>query len=589
MLLVLDNFEQVLDAAPVVADLLGAVASLRVLVTSRAPLRLRGERDYAVRPLGLDVSSELTSPADWAQIPAVRLFVERVRDVLPDFRVTSTNGPAVAAICRRLDALPLALEIAAPWIKVLTAEGLRERLEHDGLLSAVGARDLPERQQTLTATVAWSYHLLDTTEQRAFRRLCALPGTFSIETATAALAGRDEAASSQMETLHATATLIDKSLLVRADTDESSRTRYHALEAVRAYAFGELTSSGEIDDAMEGLIRHATREARLAADGLIGFDQAAWLERVRQDRETYRLVLGWLLHHDRAEEAAEITWRLIFFFFIRGPAAEGARWYRQILAAPNLSKAAEAQALVGDASMRYSLGDLGQARTELERVLAMGDAAGDLALPPFAQLVLAHVDHAEGRARDACARFLESIEGHRALNTTWAVGNGLSGLAGALMALGDDAGAEARVREADGALRDVGRWFRALALYVHAMLDVRRGDAGAALAHVRESMICIRVLHDKFAFVNSLVALFMAAALKGDDEWAARIQGARDAVTDRTGLSPSDQPVHEIRLEMEQAIQRRLGAERWARAYAAGRTASIDTLLAEIDHALAAD
>ena len=187
-LLVLDNFEQVLDAAPLVADLLTSVAALRVLVTSRAPLRVRGEREYAVGPLALE-PADATSPADLARAPAVRLFVERVRDVQPDFRLTSANGPTVTAICRRLDALPLALELAAPWMKVLTAEDLLRRLTHDVLLSTVGPRDLPERQQTMNATVAWSYQLLGPNEQRVFRRLGALPGRFPIEAAAAVLAG----------------------------------------------------------------------------------------------------------------------------------------------------------------------------------------------------------------------------------------------------------------------------------------------------------------------------------------------------------------------------------------------------------------
>ena len=177
-LLVLDNFEQILAAAPLVADLLTSVASLRLLVTSRAPLRVRGEREYAVGPLELEAGSEAMSPADLARAPAVRLFVERVREVQPDFRLTSANGPTVTAICRRLDALPLALELAAPWIKVLPVEDLLRRLEDNVLFSTVGPRDLPERQQTMNATVAWSYQLLDQDDQRAFRRFGALPGRF---------------------------------------------------------------------------------------------------------------------------------------------------------------------------------------------------------------------------------------------------------------------------------------------------------------------------------------------------------------------------------------------------------------------------
>ena len=211
-LLVLDNFEQVLDAAPLVADLLASVAALRVLVTSRAPLRVRGEREYAVGPLALDVDSDATSPADFARSPAVRLFVDRVRDVQPGFRLTAANGPTVTAICRRLDALPLALELAAPWMKVLTPEDLLRRLTDDVLFSPAGPRNLPERQQTMNATVAWSYQLLAPNDRRVFRRLGALPGRFPIEAAAAVVAGRAGFSAGSDDVLGAVAGLIDKSL-----------------------------------------------------------------------------------------------------------------------------------------------------------------------------------------------------------------------------------------------------------------------------------------------------------------------------------------------------------------------------------------
>ena len=221
-LLVLDNFEQVLEATPLVADLLRSVTTLRVLVTSRAALRVRGEREYTVGPLALDVDAAATSPADFARSPAVRLFVERVRDAQPDFRLTSKNGPTVTAICRRLDALPLALELAAPWIKVLTVEDLLRRLTDDVLLSTVGPRDLPERQQTINATVAWSYQLLSPNEQRVFRRLGALPGRFPIEAAVAVLAG-DAGVGRVDDVVRDAAGLIDRSLLLRAETAVATR------------------------------------------------------------------------------------------------------------------------------------------------------------------------------------------------------------------------------------------------------------------------------------------------------------------------------------------------------------------------------
>ena len=359
-LLVLDNFEQVLDAAPLVVDLLTAVAALRVLVTSRAPLRVRGEREYAVGPLALDVDVDATSPADLARSPAVRLFVQRVRDVQPDFRLTAGNGPTVTAICRRLDALPLALELAAPWIKVLIPQDLLRRLEHDALLSTAGPRDLPERQQTMNATVAWSYQLLAPNEQRVFRRLAALPGRFPIEAAAAVVAGREDSAAASDDALSAVAGLIDKSLVLRAETSMAARPLYQMLETVRAYAALELAAAGERDHAMEGLVRYCTGQAALAAEGLFGPAQIEWLDRVREDLESYRAALTWLIERGRAIEAPEIAAGLIIFWSIRGHAAEGLRWYEQILNLPSLSPAGESGVLIGAALMCYTQGKLGK-------------------------------------------------------------------------------------------------------------------------------------------------------------------------------------------------------------------------------------
>jgi predicted ATPase len=285
--------------------------------------------------------------SDLARAPAVHLFLERVRDVQPDFRLTSANGLIVTAICRRLDALPLALELAAPWIKVLTVENLLSRLTHDVLFSTVGPRDLPERQQTTNATVAWSYQLLDQDDQRAFRRFGALPGPFPIDAAEEALAGR-EGASSGTGALRAAAGLMDKSLLLRAETSVvTARSLYYMLDTVRAYAVRELTESGERDDAMEGLVRYTTGEAALAREELFGPRQVEWLERVRDDLESYRAAMTWLIEHGRAIEASEIASGLTMFWAIRGFAAEGIRWCEEILNLSAIPPANESRVLHG--------------------------------------------------------------------------------------------------------------------------------------------------------------------------------------------------------------------------------------------------
>ncbi len=581
-LLVLDNFEQLLDAASLVTDLLTAAGTLRVLVTSRAPLRVRGEREYAVGPLALSVGLDATSPADLVASPAVRLFVERVRDVHPEFRLTPANGSAVAAICQRLDALPLALELAAPWMKTLTADGLLRRLTQDVLLPMATPRDLPERQQTMTATVAWSYQLLSADEQRAFRRLGALAGRFPLEAGAAVMAGRDGAWSDDAA-LGAVAGLIDKSLVLRADASAESRPLYRMLDTVRAYAALQLAASGDDEEAMEGLTRYCTRQAARAMDGTMGPEQVEWLDCVRDDLESYRIVLARLIERARPIEAADIAWRLVFFWLIRWHTAEGLHWYEEILSLPNLTPAAESRALVGAAAMRYTQADIAGARSALMRALQLACDAGDTEAAVYAEIVLAHVEHAAGNEKAARDRFARSVDGFRALAVPWGAANALGGMAAVAHATGDDREAERLVDEATSMRGQVGPWFTSVALRVRAMLAVQRGSPDEAIATVREGLAEIRKLQDKFAFVNALIPLAAAATLKGDDAWAARILGARDAVSDRTGAAVVDKSVLELRELTEHGARVRLGPERWESAYAAGRSASIDALIKDID------
>ncbi len=582
-LLVLDNLEQVLEAAPLIADLLAAAASLRVLATSRAPLHVRGEREYVVATLALDAASDTMTTADLARCPAVRLFAERVRGVQPDFRLTAANGATVAAICRRLDGLPLAIELAAPWMKVLTAGELLRRLGHDALHSTAAPRDLPERHQTMNATVAWSYGLLDPDEQRAFRRFGALPGLFPIDAAAAVLAGPEETAS-EFDAVRAAAALIDKSLLLRAPTSAvPSCPVYQMLETVRAYAARELTAAGERDAAFEGLVRYCTREASLAASGLVGPAQVEWLDRVREDLESYRAALAWLIEHEHAAEAIDIAWALMFFWVIRGHTVEGLRWYEQTLNLPSLPPAAESRALLGSAVMRYTQGDHERARTELARTLGLAGGAGDMEMIAHAEHLRGHVEYAVGNFDAAHDRFAQSVEVFRTLASPWGTGYAMSGMAEAALANGDDGQAERLLDQAAPALRDAGPWFRLYGLYVRAVLALRRGNPDQAIALLRDSLIRIRELHDTFAFVYTLVPLAAAAMLKGDAAWAARILGARDALTERTSITLVDDRVHDLRERAEREARARLGPDRWAMAHAAGRSSSIDALLKDID------
>ena len=586
-LLVLDNFEQILEAAPLIVDLLTSVASLRLLITSRAPLRVRGEREYAVAPLALQPGTEDMSLTDLARVPAVRLFVERVRHVRPDFRLTPANGPTVATICRRLDALPLALELAAPWMKVLTPEDLLRRLAQDVLLAAPGPRGFPERQQTMNATVAWSYQLLDSGEQRAFRRFGALPGLFPVDAAAEVLAGRESATAGSDDALGMVARLIDKSLLLRADFSVvTTRPLYYMLETVRAYATLQFTAAGERDDALEGLVRYCTREASLAAEGLVGPTQVEWFDRVREDLDSHRLALTWLIGCGRAAEGCHIAWALLLFWLIRGHVTEGLRWFERILSLPSLPAATEVRALLGAAAMSHTQGELERARVRLTRGLQLARNTGDMDAVAIGAWMLGHVEYAAGNPEAARNWFTESRDVFRALRVPWGLGSATSGLAWVALAAGDETEADRLTNEAMSQLTSSGQWFLSLSLYIRILLALRHGNADEVIGLMRNSLIRARESQDAFAIVYGLVALAAAAALRGDNGWVARILGVREAISERSGAILVDPLMYELHERVAREARAQLGPERWAQAYAAGRRSSIDAMLKEIDAAV---
>jgi predicted ATPase/DNA-binding XRE family transcriptional regulator len=573
-LLLLDNFEHVLKATPLVAELLTSIPSLRLLVTSRAPLRVRGEREFAVGPLDLDTESS----------PAVQLFIERVRDVQPDFTLSPENDATVRAICQKLDALPLALELAAPWMKTLTADDLLRRLDRNVLLSPVGERDLPERQQTMSATIAWSYQLLGPKEQRTFRRLGVLRGRFRIEAAAAVLADLHGPPVASGDMLGGVADLIDKSLLLRAETSSAKRPRYQMLETVRAYAAIELVASGERDAALEGLAAYCAREAAGARAGLVGSLQVEWLDRVRDDLENYRATLDWLIERERATAAADIAWNLLFFWLIRARGTEALEWCQRVLNLPGIPSRVEAKALVAGSVMSYTQGNVAHAREWLTRALALGPDI-DSEVLAMAEILFGHVEQSDGHLEAARQRFTCSLDQFQTLSSAWGIGNALMGMAGVALASRDIVTAERLLDDATSALQQAGPWFLNLPLYIRANLAVQRGEADAAIEYIRDSLTCSRELHDKFAFVYALTPLAAAAALKGNDSWAARVLGTRDAVTEQTGASSVDKSVRELRDRTEREVRGRLGPDRWAEEYAAGRRASIDRLLSDIEDA----
>jgi tetratricopeptide (TPR) repeat protein len=270
---------------------------------------------------------------------------------------------------------------------------------------------------------------------------------------------------------------------------------------------------------------------------------------------------------------------------IRGYAAEGLQWHQEILDLPSLPPAAELRALEGATVLWYTQGELERARTGLARALELSRAA-DMDAAVRLEDLFARIEHACGNFNAARDRFAVAVEGFRSRAIPWGHGNALSGMASVALATGDAVQAERLLDEAMPVFRQAGPWFLTWGLYLRAIVAVRRGNADEAIALVRESLTFIRDLQDKYAFAYTLVPLVAAAVLKGDDAWAARILGARDSVSERTGATVVLKLVHDLQEQSQREVRARLGPDRWAVAYGAGRRTTFDALLKDIDHVL---
>jgi len=382
--------------------------------------------------------------------------------------------------------------------------------------------------------------------------------------------------------VEAVARLIDKSLLLRAEASTPTRPLYRMLETVRAYAALELAAAGERDEALEGLIRYCTSEAALATTGLAGSTQPHWLNRVREDLESYRSALTWLLQRRRPAEAAAIARSLMLFWLIRGHAAEGLWWYEQILTQP-LPPAMEARALTSAALMSYMQRDAQRGHDRIVRALELAYATGDAALMGSAETMAGHLEHALGHLEAARDHFARSAERFRALGIHWSIGSALSGLGGVLLAMGDTGRALRLLDEATATLKEAGPWFLAPVRCYRATLALQRNKTDEAIELMRESLIDIRMLQDKYAYVYALIPLASAALRKSDALWAARILGAHDALAERSGFTVAIALVSDLRVRAERDARKLLGPQRWRQEHAAGRGMSIEQLMNDID------
>jgi predicted ATPase/class 3 adenylate cyclase/DNA-binding XRE family transcriptional regulator len=520
LLLVLDNFEHVVAAAPVAQDLLRGAAGLKVLVTSRVVLRLYGEQEYPVPPLDVPVVRQLPTVAALSQYAAVALFIARAQLVKPDFAVTNETAPAVAEICVRLDGLPLAIELAAARSKVLSPPGLLTRLDSRLRLLTGGARDLPPRHQTLRAAIDWSYDLLSSGEQTLFAWLSVFVGGCTLEAVEDVCA---RAGGLAMDVLDGLSSLVDKSLLQQNEDAVSAVPRFLMLDTIREYARERLVQSGPEGELRAAHAQHFVALAEAAEPHLTGAQQVMWLARLEREHDNLRAVLRWTQESKTTVVGLRLAAALGPFWHVRGHLSEGRTWLHSLLAEGQSHEtgveatAVRAKALLGAGALAREQGAYAEVTALVEESLTLfwqqGDKRGIArSLRELGGVALAHDDLEQARVL-----YEQSLALFRELDDKEGIASSLMGLAGLLYRQGDHAQARALWEEALALFRELGnKQGIARSLVNLGSLADLHGDIGQALAPLEESLALHRELGDKEGIAWSLGSLGSVAYMLGD-------------------------------------------------------------------------
>ncbi len=571
LLLVLDNFEQVVEAAPLVAELLAACPGVTALATSRVRLRVSGEREYPVPPLGLPAPDAAVSPDAATQSGAVGLFAERAQAVRPEFALTDENAAAVAAICRRLDGLPLAIELAAARVKVLPPAALLSRLERRLPLLTGGGRDLPARQQTMRDAIAWSHDLLTAEEQALFRRLAVFAGGFELEAAEAVCTGTGDLGADVLEDL---ASLVDKSLL-RQEVGPSGEPRFGMLETVREFGLEQLATSGEAEEARR---RHAAWCLELveAAD-LEGcrrpdLDPAAAFARLDADQGNLRAALTWASERGEVSTLLRLAVAQRTYWLKHGGLNEGRAWLdRAVASSAAAPPALRAAVLSAAGHLARWQGDHERAeplaRESWELYRAHGEVLGEIE----GLVLLGWVAEDRGELARSRALHEEALARLRPLpqpiRTAWA----LHHVGWISYRCGDLATAERHLEEALALFRRGGDGYGAAHVlsYLGAVAHVR-GEHARAAGLWQERL---GLTWDAWGLSITLEGLADIAVVRGEVERAARLLGAVEAMRERLGVTRGPRLLSEPAAVMA-AVRAALGAAAFETAWHEGRRLS---------------
>ena len=534
LFLVLDNVEQVIEAAPVVPALLQAAPELRAVATSREPLRVEGEQEYAVPPMAVADPAIPAAPEQLLAYESIALFVERARGVRPGFELEAGNSAAVADICGRLDGLPLAIELAAARVRLLSPRQIAERLDEAPPVLSGGGRDRPVRQQTMRGAIGWSYDMLDGAEASVFRRLAVFRGGSTLDAV-------EHVCDPAGDTLELVGSLVDKSLLRRVELVDGSR--FEMLFVIRGFAKERLAENE--DDERETRRRHARFMLELLQQGspqLFGPEQPKWLDALELDHDNVRSALTWVVETGETELALELVSRCWRFWQMRGHLREGRERIDEALAMPGLDElpALHADALEAAGGVAYWMADWASADTRYAVCLDLRRQAGDPAplaeaaynlacVATYAASPFRSVDRADQLLAEALEIFRERDDRLGIAKVLWASGGNL---------------ADTRPEEAIPAFRESlaiyreldDRFGEAWALHMLGLTEALTGDVVGAEAHLRESLDLFLAADDRSALSLLLNDFAVVATLRDDMPRGLRLHGAASAVEARSGV-----------------------------------------------------
>ena len=604
MLLVMDNFEPVVAAAPVIARLMAACPGVKALVTSRIALRLRGEHEFVVPPLETPVAALLPSsdaptiegmavagtvrrsgaPMDMDELShyaAIALFIARARDVKPDFALTTGNAAAVVEICRRLDGLPLAIELAAARLNMLSPQAMLTRLSKRLDLLTDGPRDLPERHHTMRAAIAWSYDLLRPAEQAVFRRLAVFAGGCTLEAAEAVCAPT-------LDAFNGLSALINQSLVSERE-DADGEPRFQQLETIRAFAADELVASGEAEVAHAAhanyfleLAERTQREAR-------GPDTHVWLERLEREHDNYRGALAWARDTNALTLGLRLATALSGIWHSHGHEREGERWLQELLTlaehqiaageVDDALRAAHAHGLGRQGALLVYLGEFERANALLKRCLAAERALGDHDHELRALNMLGVSAQMQGDPESAAGWYEEGLAIARAAGLEKIASFLINNIGDLAYYKGDYERAAACYHEHLAMSERAGdRASVTVGLQNTGRTLLRQGHLEDAAHALRRSLTYAWRLRDPRRIAEGLEGLAALAGVQGDAKRAARLLGAATQLRETLG---TPQPIPE-RTDIESAVadaRASLGADAWAAARDDGYQQPIEQII----------